>query len=140
MFRKNLFVLCCILFCSWLSVNTQAQSFEPLTIQFINTGATSCGAQVAIATKNENCEPNSIETAGIPPSNGWKFTWTSPCCRPNSIDNVTVNVGSGPVLCEFSACGDPTPNGQAIGEDCSGNPITIAWETVETNFVRITVQ
>ena len=34
---------------------------------------------------------NPVTLAGTPPSAGWKFFWTSPCCRPNDIENVNTN-------------------------------------------------
>lgn len=34
---------------------------------------------------------NPVTLTGTPPSAGWKFFWTSPCCRPNDIENVNTN-------------------------------------------------
>ena len=34
---------------------------------------------------------NPVTLSGTPPSAGWKFFWTSPCCRPGDIENVNTN-------------------------------------------------
>lgn len=58
-----------------------------------------------------------VTLAGVPPANGWRFTHTPQCCRPNDIENI---VSSGTIL--LRAIMYSGPNGQPANPCFDSSP------------------
>lgn len=125
----------------FIGMNAHAQSFEPLVVEFVYTGTANCGAHIQLAMVDNGCNSLPIENLSVPQGNGWTVTYNSPCCRPIHINDVNVNLGSGPTSIEFNACsGDPNSSGVATVLNCNGNPVEISYETLTDHFVRVVIE
>ena len=75
----------------WISINYG--DISPTCDDELVVGSISCENEDRGATQQFNFISDTIELNGTPPSNGWRLSYETSCCRPSSIVNAPSNGG-----------------------------------------------
>ena len=94
-----------------------------------------------------------ITLKGVPPTSGWRFHWTAPCCRAGNFDNIFTNGANPRVLLRAemyptrdrenaNPCIDSSPEfiGPPIATICRGYDFSYNLTVIDQEFDSITFQ